>query len=66
MTALTASRDVILSVFAEAPASTETSEARRAGSSEAPKSAGRDVGWIDCQFDGDGRNGVRKRKHREG
>ena len=28
------------------------SEARRAGSSEAPKSAGRDVGSIDCPSDG--------------
>jgi hypothetical protein len=33
----------------EASASTGTSEARRAGSREAPKSAGRDIGWIDCR-----------------
>jgi hypothetical protein len=33
-------------------ASMEMSEARREGSSEEPKSAGRDVGWIDCQSDG--------------
>jgi len=32
-----------------AAASTGMNEAKRAGSSEAPKSAGRDVGWIVCQ-----------------
>jgi len=47
MTVLTASRDVTSSLSAAA-ASTEMSEARSVGSSEAPKSAGRDVGWIDC------------------
>jgi hypothetical protein len=36
-----------LSVEAAA-ASTGMNEARRVDSSEAPKSAGRDVGWIDC------------------
>jgi len=51
MTTLTASRvTASLSLSVEAPvvaASTEMSEARRAGSSEEPKSAGRDVGWIE-------------------
>jgi hypothetical protein len=53
MTARTASRDVTLSLSVEAAASTEMSEARRAGSSEEPKSAGRDVGRIDWQSDGE-------------
>lgn len=71
MTVLTASRDETstFSPFVEAPAvaaSTETSEARRAGSSEAPKSAGKDVGWIDCQSDGREEKAVREEKHGEG
>ena len=33
----------------EASASTGMSEARRAGSRDAPKSAGKDIGWIDCR-----------------
>jgi hypothetical protein len=33
----------------EASASTGMSEARRAGSREAPKSTGRDIGWIGCR-----------------
>lgn len=56
MTILTASRvPAFLSLSVEAPAvaaSTEMSEARRAGSREEPKSVGMDVGWIDCQSDG--------------
>jgi hypothetical protein len=33
----------------EASANTGMSEARRVGSRDAPKSAGRDIGWIDCR-----------------
>ena len=48
MTARTASRDVTLGLSVEAPAAvvarTKMNEARRAGSSEEPKGAGRDVG----------------------
>ena len=49
-------------------ARTEMNEARRASSGEEPKSAGRDVGWIDCQSDGGwrGGSGQRKRKTRKG
>ena len=49
-------------------ARTEMNEARRASSGEEPKSAGRDVGWIDWQSDGGwrGGSGWRKRKTREG
>jgi hypothetical protein len=73
MTAQTASRDVTLALSVEAPAAlvvarTEMNEARRVGSSEEPKSAWRDVGWIDWQSDGGwrGGSGWRKRKTREG
>ncbi len=53
MIVLMASRDVSSSLSAETAASTGMSEARRAGSREAPKSAGRDVGWIDCRSGSD-------------